>query len=500
MRRLAPATNAELPLCSERKGFNNISLRQPKSWRKRLVARLDISIFCALLGLIAFTAIPYGTVQPGWEAVFECSIFALGAFWVCQGLLSGHWRVNSLGLLAPLVALILLGCLQILPIWSVEADVAGLLTAARRSISADPFETRLFISKLLALVLAAELLLCYTTTRERLQALVKVVIAMGVATALFGIARQTMQGTTMGFVLPSLEPGSGYGQFINRNHFALLMEMALGLLLGLIIARGITRDRILMYLALAAPIWAALVLSNSRGGIVSMLCQVLFLAVLFGGVARQSKLDIGTRIRSGRFARIIRPAIVRLVLVLCLLLSVGIGILWLGGDPLITRLESASKEVATGTASDATKSGSRENINRLEIWRATWRLIKANPLTGVGFGGYWTAITQHHDGSGDSTPQQAHNDYLELLASGGPIAIGLGGWFVFVIIKRARKQLGSSDPFRRAACFGALASLFAVAIHSSVDFGLHITANALVCIVLVVIATTEQPVHELTKS
>jgi O-antigen ligase len=367
-----------------------------------------------------------------------------------------------------------------------------LVTSARRPISADPFETRLFISKLLALVLAAELLFCYTTTRQRLQTLVKVVIAVGVATALFGIARQTMQGATMGFVLPSLEPGSGYGQFINRNHFAFLMEMALGLLLGLVMARGITRDRILTYLALAAPVWAALVLSNSRGGIVSMLCQVLFLALLFGGVARQSRLDISTHGLGERLARSIRPTAVRLLLVLCLLLSVVVGVLWLGGDPLVSRLESASKEVATGAASAATVSGSRENINRLEIWRATWRLIKANPVIGVGFGGYWTAVAEHHDASGDSTPQQAHNDYLELLASGGPIAIALGGWFVFVLIRRARRQLGSPDPFRRAASFGALASLFTVAIHSFVDFGLHITVNALVCIVLVVIATADE--------
>jgi O-antigen ligase len=127
----------------------------------------------------------------------------------------------------------------------------------------------------------------------------------------------------------------------------------------------------------------------------------------------------------------------------------------------------------------------------LDIWRATWRLIKSNPLTGVGFGGYWTAIPEHHDASGISTPQQAHNDYLELLASGGPIAIVLGGWFAFVLIKRARKQLSSPDFFRRAATFGALAGLFAVAIHSFVDFGLHITVNALICMVLVVIATAD---------
>jgi O-antigen ligase len=473
-----PRTIPAFPCVSTPEAFTLADRGRARNVRMSVARWLNISIFCGLLALIPLTAIPYGTVQPGWQAVFECSVFALGALSVLQGFLSGQWRVRSLGLLAPLMALILLSCFQILP---------------SRPISADPFETRLFISRLLALVLAAELLLCYTTTRQRLQAVIQVVISVGVASALFGIARQTMQGATMGFILPSLEPGSGYGQFINRNHFAFLMEMTLGLLLGLIMARGITRDRILTYLALAAPVWAALVLSNSRGGIVSMLCQILFLALFFGGVVREKTgFERRTRSFGDRFAKITRPAVVRLALVLGLFLSVVIGVLWLGGDPLVTRLESASKEVAAGTANDSSATGgSRENINRREIWLATWRLIKANPVTGVGFGGYWTAIAEHHDASGSSTPQQAHNDYLELWASGGPVAIGLAAWFVFVLIKRARRRLASSDPFRRAACFGSLASLFTVAIHSFVDFGLHITVNALICIVLVVIATVD---------
>jgi O-antigen ligase len=460
--------------------------------RKRIRpgSRFDLFIFGALLVLIAFTAVPYGTVEPGWQAVFESSVFVLGSLWIFHNLLNRHWRVSSLWMLAPLVGIILLGCFQLLPIWNVGTDVSGLPAAIRLSISADPFETRLFVSKLLALVLAAELLLCYTTTRQRLHVLVNVVIGIGVASALFGLARQTMQGTTTGFGLSLLDPHAGYGQFINRNHFALLMEMALGLLMGVVIGRGISKQRILMYLGLALPIWAALVLSNSRGGILGLLCQVLFFAALFGG-GGQSRLGRNTRISIAWVEKMVRPRTVRLGLVLALLFLIVTGALFLGGDPLVNRLESASKEVATGATSDAEVTGRRENINRLEIWRATWRLIKANPITGVGFGGYWTAIAQFHDASGDSTPQQAHNDYLELWASGGPIAVALFGWFVFAVIRRARRQLRSADSFRRAACFGALAALFTVAVHSSVDFGLHITINALICMVMVVIATVD---------
>ena len=40
------------------------------------------------------------------------------------------------------------------------------------------------------------------------------------------------------------------------------------------------------------------------------------------------------------------------------------------------------------------------NVQRGDIWQATWQLIKANPLTGIGFGAYQTAIPAYHDASG----------------------------------------------------------------------------------------------------
>ena len=78
---------------------------------------------------------------------------------------------------------------------------------------------------------------CYHATRQLIaesSALVNVIIAVAVASAIFGVVRQTNQHG-MGFGLPLLSPGRGYGQFINPNHFALLMEMAFGLILGIIL-------------------------------------------------------------------------------------------------------------------------------------------------------------------------------------------------------------------------------------------------------------------------
>ena len=457
--------------------------------RERTAQLLDPAIFFSLLALIALVAIPYGSVHPWWEAVFECAVFALGALWVVDGLLSRAWRVSGYRLVAPLIAIIVLAFIQTI---SLDGEAAGIKSEMWRAVSADPYETRRFALKLLALSLAGMLLLRYTSSQRRLRTLVHVLISVGVASALSGIVRQMVQGSVPSFALSQLAPDRSYGQFIDRNHFAFLIEMVLGLVLGLMVGGGIKRERRPIYLTAALFLCAALVLSNSRGGILTMLCQMLFLALLFGvpGRARASHRK-GNSVLHGWLPRLSSVFVVRAALILSLLTAVTIGIIWVGGDPLMHRLGTVPREFSSN---DDDK---RMNTRRVEIWQATWGLIKAHPIAGTGFGAYWIAFPGQHDASGVFTPDEAqfrplaaHNEYLELLASGGLIGGVLAAWFVIVLIRIARERLRSSrDPFRRAASFGALVGLFGVAIHSLVDFGSHDTVNALVLTALVVIAT-----------
>lgn len=168
-----------------------------------------------------------------------------------------------------------------------------------------------------------------------------------------------------------------------------------------------------------------------------------------------------------------------------LILGVLVGTLWLGGDRLASRIEESRLQLNADT------SVAHEGASRNEISQATWRMFLAHPITGVGMAGYWAAIPAFHDASGVLTPQQAHNDYLELLASGGVVGVILVGWFAVVVIKRTRENLKSPNRFRRAACFGATVGIAGVAVHSLVDFGLHMIVNALVFTTLIVFATSK---------
>ncbi len=423
---------------------------------EKLAGLLGRAIFYGALLLIVLAAVPYGSAEFWWTSFFEVGVFAVTALWAVEALVGGgfHWR-RWLWLVIPAAVLIVFSFLQ-------------------TTFSADPFETYSFALKLAALTLLGALLLRFTTSRARLHALVLTVIGVGAASAVFGILRQSMQHADVGFVLPALPRGVGYAQVISRNQFAFMMEMALGAALGMVFRRGGRYEARLFHLALALPVGAALILANSRGGILTMMCQLLLLALLV--------VPVPARWRGG----LVAPA-ARAVIVLSLVALAAVAVVRVGGERVVSNLSTVSEELGPG---DAT---TRWNTRRLDIWRATVEMIKDHPLAGVGFGGYWTAITEYHDASGAYTPQQAHNDYLEILASGGVIGCALFLWLAVVVLRRARKALLEGDSFRRAACLGALTGLFGVAVHSLFDFGLHLTINSALFVALLVIATADVP-------
>ena len=441
----------------------------------RAVKLLGTFVFTSLLGLLVLTAIPYGTAEAWWKALLICSILALTIVWLIEGFLSGYWISDGWSMILPMLALAVFSFLQSLPIG--QTAIAGVGTW--NAISADPYQTRFFASQLLALTLAGILLLRYASTEGRLRTLIHFVIGVTVVSAVFGILRQTAQHK-LGFGLPLLPLNSGFGQFINKNHFAFLMEMGLGLSLGMIFGGAAKREQTLIYFAAILPIWIALALSGSRGGFVAMLAQVIAAVLLFRPMARTHSTPIPSNA-----LRLLQSSPLRVLLLLVLIGAVVVGTLWMGGDRLATQIEAVPRDFGADYVA------SRQGVSRNEIWKVTLRMFAAQPVFGVGMGSYWAAVPEFHDASGLMRPQEAHNDYLELLASGGLLGVGIGIWFVVAVLRRTRQNLRSNNRFRRAACFGATIGIIGVAVHSLVDFGLHMMVNALILTTLIVIATSK---------
>ena len=68
------------------------------------------------------------------------------------------------------------------------------------------------------------------------------------------------------------------------------------------------------------------------------------------------------------------------------------------------------------------------------------------------------------------------------------------------MIRRARENLVSDRGFMGAVRFGAILGIAGVAAHSLVDFGLHMIANAVIFITLIMIATQQKIVDLNTQA
>jgi O-antigen ligase len=435
---------------------------------------LDGAVFYGLIVVIAFAAIPYGAVEPWSHAVFESAIFFLTLLWVIHGVLSGSWGLGTLSLFYPIIALIAFAILQSLS-WS-TIDAAGM--KVQNAISADPFESWVFALRLSALTLAGILAVRFTNTPSRLGTLVHAIVLAAVISAIFGILRQAMQHG-QGFLLPGLHADGGFAQFINRNHFAFLAEASLGLLLGMAFLREGRHERLLVYLSAILLLWVALVMSRSRGGLLAVTVQVICAASLFiysrYKQSSRSEGSIGWR----------RPIVATIATMIAMVAITVAGVVWLGGDQLTTGVETASIEMGRVNLA-------HEGTRRSDFWRATWQMARAHPFVGAGLGGYWAEIPLYHDASGLQTPQQAHNDYLELLASGGVIGAAIFVWFVVSLIGAGRRAARNYSDFQRAAALGAILGIVGIGVHSLIEFGLHITINALVLMIMLSILSLER--------
>ncbi len=421
-------------------------------------------VFCGLIALICLAPIPYGSVQPWSQAIFECAVFLLGLGACLHTILTGAPAKIDLRLFLPPLALVAFAFVQSIS-WS-QSTIAGVRVAA--AISADPFESRIFALRLGTMVIAGLIATQFTINISRLIIVGNALIVTALISAVFGIARLTMQHTD-GFVLPFLRMGGGFAQFINKNHFAFLIEPAVGLLMAMIVLRKDAGHKKLLYLSALILLWAALVMSKSRGGLLAVSVQMIVAALFFFYPRRTPAQVTSSRARSIAAAAI---AVIPIIVV------VAGTTIWLGGDQLTTGVETATTEISS--RSDENHEGAR----RRDIWRATLQLARAHPVAGAGLGGYWAEIPTYHDASGVLTPQQGHNDYLELLASGGLIGVGLFAWFIVNLIRAARHAVATFEGLQRVLAVGAVIGIVGVAVHSLVEFGLHITCNALVFVML----------------
>jgi O-antigen ligase len=425
---------------------------------------------------VVLSALAYGTVHYWSLAVFELGACSLVVLWAVDAWRSRRLRLSRSILQWPLIAFCLLGLFQLLPLRASGDGAGALSNPPVSSLSIDPYSTRLALVQLVALFIYFAAALAFIDSPKRLRLVTRVIIFFGFALAFIGLI-QSFTSPGKIYWLKELPQSTPFGPFYNRHHFAGYMELTMALPLGLLFSGAIERDKRPLYIFAAALMGIALIMTNSRGAMIALVAEAVFLVVLTGFGRERERADAGER--SGR----VRGALVRAGLGLALVVALVGGALFFGGEDALSRI------VGTVNLNDPT-------TGRAHFWSVTLRIIQDHPVIGSGLGSFGLAYTRYDSRNGLERLEQAHNDYLQVLSDAGIIGLGLALLFVVALFRAGFARRESDDPFRRGVATGALAGCFAVLVHSFFDFTLHTTSNALLFLVLAALATINGRVEE----
>jgi O-antigen ligase len=381
------------------------------------------------------------------------------ALWGILVVKEGRIQLYLNPLIWPMAALLIVALIQILP----------LASAGRQTISFDPYATRMVAIKLVASICFILLFATFVNTDDRRELAVKVIIGVCVLIALIGIGQS--------YLGKALWQRGTLGPFVNRNHFAGFLEMGAALAAGLIIGRVVRREMMAIYLSCLLVICAGIVLSGSRGGMLALGSQVIFLAIVFIPSFFARRRD-----RKTGWMNVVTRSTGVVILGAAAILG---SIFLVGSEGLVKNIAQTREEMTSELPAS-------ERFSRRDIWSATRRLIEDHPYLGVGLGAYQYAYTRYDLSSGAQRVEQSHNDYLQILADAGLFGGLTALAFVIILFTRGLSAAQTRDRRRRAIILGALTGCFGIAVHSFVDFNLQITANAQMFLALAAIATPER--------
>jgi len=245
------------------------------------------------------------------------------------------------------------------------------------------------------------------------------------------------------------------GTFVNPNHAALYLEMALALAFAwswwaLRRARDEPQaERRVLLVAPPAMVWltlfAGLAFTGSRGGLLAAMAAVSVQGLLVAGSRRRWWLaPVG-----------VAAALAGVAVVAALGFQEGLG------------------RLAATTGADVSVGA------RLREYRAALGLWRLFPFSGSGLGTFRDAFPLVQPPDLRGTWWHPHSDLLEVLVTGGLLGAALlilGGWGLARRLATVLRQGGRSED--RAAALAALGALVSLGLHESWDFGLTMPGNA----------------------
>ena len=389
--------------------------------------------------LLAFGVLAFGAVEEWSQAVLEVGAALLLVLWAAR-----LYRRESEQLMIPTEFLPLCAfALVVLAQWIFH------LTESRYYTRSD--------LQLLTLYMIVVFLMSQAYSRtSHWRGYLWFLMSLGFLVSIFGILQHLTFNGKLYWFRTMRFGGLPFGPYVNRNHFAGFAEMVIPAALVPLVLGKVRRERLFLVALFAVVPMVALLLSASRGGIVSLVVQIVMLGLLL-------------LVRKIRGRNVMVGGIVVLVAVMM--------VSWIGVQQVLQRFSGIQTlEVSAG--------------KRTAMRQDTWRLFLAHPVIGTGLGTFEMVFPPYDSVYDGKVVNHAHNDYLEALAETGVLGGICCALFIGVVLVNSLKglaELGTS--FGAALNLSGLIACVGILVHSLVDFNLHIPANALLFFVSAHVAT-----------
>ncbi len=414
-------------------------------------------LFLGLAVLLVWLPIPLGSNRPWAVAIMELATFALLAGWVIG------WAIGRVK--SPVAITHAWPAWLTLALWlALQIVESGWTT-----VSIDPNASEVALLKSLMYAGIFFLVVALCNKRSRVSRLAHAIVYGALAYSVYAVMLH-LSGTITDFFGIEIRHGdSASGPFVNRNHLAGYLEMALAIGIGLLITglsdrsadtwkkflrltlEWILSPKMVLRLTLCVLV-IALTTTHSRMG-----NAAFFASLLIAGAVGIALSRYATR---------------NTVLLLASLVAIDLFIVgsWFG-------VEKLAKRIGETTVQDVEV--------REEPPKYALDLIGDYPVFGAGPGSFYLAFPPYRKETISAFFDHAHNDYVEITAESGVLGLLILATFVILSLGAALKaQWQRRDPLMRGISFASIMGVTAILIHSWVDFNLQIPANAALFMVL----------------
>jgi len=394
-----------------------------------------------LCTLVSFAVAAHGGVEDWARAILETGVAFLFLIWALRFYFNEKEPPVFSPLLPPLAFFFLVGLGQ----WFFRA-------------TASPYSTRIELLLLLATLIFLFLCVQVFRTLQDWRGFVWFGMGLGFVVSVFGILQHLTFNGKLYWFRELHYGGIPFGPYVNRNHFAGLMELVLPLAPVPLVLGKVRRERLGVVALFAVMPIAALFLSASRGGIVSFCVQVALLIYL---LLR----------RRGLGKNVLRVAAVLLASLLI--------VTWLGVGQILQRFSSLQSLEVTGG-------------KRAAMRRGAWRIFLDHPLAGTGLGTLQIVYPPYETLYDGKIVNHAHNDYLEALAETGMLGGLCCAWFLVALLLNSFSRFRQNDfSFVGALQLSGIVACAGFLVHALVDFNFHIPSNLWLFFLMAHLATAD---------